>query len=98
MELILRIKSSDFSGFAGYYHTNSSYKENNEKLNAYIQLYKNTPQLRYFQIEFDGLHQIHTIAYIINSVDEKYFINTEHEDDVKKNKYWLCFYKEGNND
>ena len=34
------------------------------------------------------------IRNIINQVDENYFIKTEHDlDNVKKNKYWLCFYK-----
>ena len=37
---------------------------------------------------------MHTFAYIIDQVDENYFIKTAHDmDDVKKNKYWLCFYK-----
>ena len=47
-ELILRIEDSDFSEFAGYYYTTPDYQENNEALNAYIKLYKTTPQLKYF--------------------------------------------------
>lgn len=97
-ELTLRIKDSDFSNFAGYYYTSFNYEENNEVLNSYIKLYKTTPQLKYFQVECDRSCAMHTIAYIINRVDEKYFIRTAHEDDVKKNKYWLCFYKGDKND
>lgn len=93
-ELILRIKDSDFSDFAGYYYTTPNYEEGNEALNAYIKLYKTTPQLKYFQIECDRSFSMHTIAYIINQVNEDYFIKTEHDiDNVKKNKYWLCFSK-----
>lgn len=93
-ELIVRIKDSDFSGFAGYYYTNSDYTENNGNLNAYIQLYKTNKNIKYFQIECDRSFSMHTIAYIINEVNEDYFIKTEHDiEDVKKNKYWLCFYK-----
>lgn len=96
-ELTLRIKDSDFSTFAGYYYTSSNYEENNEVLNSYIKLYKTTSQLKYFQVECDRNCSMHTIAYIINQVDEKYFIRTVHEDTAKNNKYWLCFYKEDNN-
>ena len=93
-ELIMRIKDSDFSEFAGYYYTDSSYNENNSNLNAYIQLYKRNENIKYFQIECDRSFSMHTIAYIINQVDEDYFIRTDHNiDDVKKNTYWLCFYK-----
>ena len=52
-ELTLRIKDSDFSNFAGYYHTDSSYTENNEELNEYIRLYKHTDESKYFQIIAD---------------------------------------------
>ncbi len=92
-ELILRIKDSDFSDFAGYYHTSSDHRECNEVLNAYIELYKTTPQLKYFHIECKKDFCMHTLAYIINRVNEKYFIQTEPDDNVQKNKYWLCFYK-----
>lgn len=93
-ELTLRIKDKDFSDFAGYYYTSSDYQEGNKTLNAYIKLYRTTPELKYFQIECDKDFSMHTIAYIINQVGEKYFIKTDHGDDVKKNIYWLCFYKE----
>ena len=93
-DLILRIQDSDFSEFAGYYYTTHDYQEGNEALNAYIKLYKTTPQLKYFQIECSRDCCIHTLAYIINQVDENYFIKTYHDmDNVKKSKYWLCFYK-----
>ena len=93
--LIIRIKDSDFSEFAGYYYTDSSYTENNQNLNAYIKMYKNNPEIRYLQIECDRNFSMHTLAYITDKVDEKYFIRTDHHiDDVKGNKYWLCFYKE----
>lgn len=93
-ELIVRIKDSDFSEFAGYYYTNSDYTENNSNLNAYIKLYKTSENIKYLQIECDRSFSMHTIAYIIDQVDENYFIETDHDmDNVKKNKYWLCFYK-----
>ena len=93
-ELIVRIKDGDFSSFSGYYYTDSTHTENNEKLNAYIQLYKTTDSIKYFQIECRDHFPMHTIAYIINKIDEDYFIQTEFDlDDVKKKRYWLCFYK-----
>ena len=93
-ELIVRIKDSDFSEFAGYCYTNSDYTENNDELNAYIKLYKTSENIKYFQVECDKNFSMHTIAYIIDQVNENYFIKTEHDlDNVKKNKYWLCFYK-----
>lgn len=93
-ELIVRIKDSDFSEFAGYYYTNSDYTEGNDKLNAYIKLYKTNANIKYLQIECDKSFSIHTLAYIVDRIDENYFIKTDHDiDDVKKNKYWLCFYK-----
>ena len=93
-ELKLRIKSSDFSTFAGFYHTDTTYEENNEILNEYIQLYKSNEKIRYFQIECDRSLSMHTIAYICHRVDEAYFIKTDFEGEVKNYKYWLCFYKD----
>lgn len=93
-ELILRIKSSDFSEFAGYYHTDGSYTKNNEVLNEYIRLYKTNDDIRYLQIECDRHFSIDTIAYVCNQVDEKYFIKTDFLGNNKENKYWLCFHKE----
>lgn len=88
-DLIVRIKDSDFSEFAGYYYT-----ESNGKLNSYIKLYKTSENIKYLQIECDRSFSMHTIAYIVDHIDENYFIKTEHDlDNVKKNKYWLCFYK-----
>ena len=93
-ELIIRIKSSDFSEFAGYYHTDASYTKNNEVLNEYIRLYKTNDDIKYLQIECDRHFSIDTIAYICNQIDEKYFIKTDFADNSKENKHWLCFYKE----
>ena len=93
-ELIIRIKSSDFSEFAGYYHTDESYTKNNEVLNDYIRLYKTNDDIRCLQIECDRHFSIDTIAYICNQIDEKYFIKTDFSGNNKENKYWLCFYKE----
>ena len=93
-ELIVRIKDSDFSEFAGYYYKNSDYTERNDTLDAYIKLYKTSEDIKYLQIECDRSFPMHTIAYIVDHVDENYFIKTDHDtDDVKKKKYWLCFYK-----
>lgn len=95
IELKLKIKDSDFSTFAGYRYTDSSQKENNEVLDAYIQLFKSNDQIKYFQIDCDATFPIHTIAYIIENVKEKYFIRTNfHDADSSKNGYTLCFHKE----
>lgn len=93
-ELIIRIKNSDFSEFAGYYYTDKSYIKNNEVLNEYIRLYKTNDDIKYLQIECDRNFSIDTIAYICNQVDEKYFIKTDFADNNKENKHWLCFCKE----
>ena len=90
-ELKLRIKSSDFSTFAGFYHTDSSYKKHNETLNEYTKLYKSNNDIKYFQIECDRGLPMHTIAYICHKVNEKYFIETDFAGKSKENKYWLCF-------
>lgn len=99
-ELIVRISEEDFSTFAGYYYTDSNYSKNNEVLNEYITLYRTTPAIKYLHIECEHDLSIHTIAYICNQIGEKYFIKTDFagEGDPKKNKYWLCFYKEQKED
>ena len=94
-KLVLRIKSSDFSEFAGFYHTNENFKEHNEVLNEYIKLYKENNNIKYFHIECDRSTPMHTIAYICHEVGEKYFIGTDFvTDNVKDYVYRLCFYKE----
>lgn len=93
-ELKLKIDNRDFSTFAGFYYTDSSFTENNEQLDEYIKLYKGNKDIKYFQIQCERNVEIHTIAYIIEQVKEKYFIRTDFEDGVKNYKYWLCFYKE----
>lgn len=93
-ELIVRIKDSDFSDFAGYYYTDESYTKNNERLNEYIKLYKTNDDIKYLQIECERDFPMHTIAYICNEIDEKYFIKTVHDiSNNGNNRYWLCFYK-----
>lgn len=93
-ELIVRIKDSDFSNFAGYYYTDESYTKNNEQLNEYIELYKTNDNIKYLQIECERHFPIHTLAYICNQIEEKYFIKTDFAEESKDNKYWLCFRKE----
>jgi hypothetical protein len=93
-ELIVRIKDSDFSNFAGYYYTDGSYTKNNEQLNEYIKLYKTNDNIKYLQIECERHFPIHTLAYICNQIEEKYFIKTDFAEESKDNKYWLCFHKE----
>lgn len=93
-DLVLRIKSSDFSDFAGYYYTDESHKKHNEELNEYINLFLSNDNIRYFQVECDKGVRMHTIAYICERVDEKHFIKTEFAEKVRDNKYILCFYKE----
>ena len=93
-ELIVRIKNTDFSSFAGYYHTDKSYTKNNEVLNDYIKLYKTNDDIKYLQIECERHFSIDAIAYICNQIEENYFIKTEFSEKSNENKYWLCFYKE----
>lgn len=93
-DLTLRIKSSDFSNFAGYYHTDETHKKHNEKLNEYINLYLSNDNIKYFQIECDNSVRVHTIAYICERVDKKHFIKTELAEKSRNNKYYLCFYKD----
>jgi hypothetical protein len=97
-ELKLKISSNDFSIFAGFYHTDSSYEKHNEILNEYIRLYKSNEKIKYFQIECDRNLPMHTIAYICNMVNEEHFIRTDFEGGLKDHKYWLCFYKEDSED
>ena len=91
--LIIRIKNDDFSIFSGYYYTDNTYTQNNEILNEYINLYKYSDNIKYLQIECDRNFPMHTIAYICDRIDEKYFIKVDHEENIQDNKYWICFYK-----
>ena len=93
-ELKLIIDSKEFSQFAGYYYTDSKHEKNNEILNKYIRLYKSNGEIKYLQIECDRNVPMHTIAYICERVNEKYFIRVDFDNDVTKHKYWLCFYKD----
>jgi hypothetical protein len=95
MGLTLRIKSTDFSKFAGYYHTDNTYEQNNDWLNGYIRLYLTRDDIDYFQVECEHNVPMHTIAYICDRVGHKHFIKTEFDQgNIKDKKYWLCFYKE----
>lgn len=94
--MILRIKTDDFSIFAGYKYTDETFTRNNEELNKYLQLYKANSEIKYLQVECDIDTLIHLLAYIVNSVNCKHFIRTKYSDDGKVQSYWLCFYKESN--
>ena len=93
-ELKLIVDSREFGDFAGYKYTDSKHEQNNEKLNAYIRLYKSNGDIKYLQIECEANLSMHTIAYICEKVNEKYFIRVDFEESSKDNRYWLCFYKE----
>lgn len=94
IELKLTVDSREFGSFAGYKYTDSKHEKNNEILNEYIKLYKSNSDIRYLQIKCEETLSMHTIAYICERVNEKYFIRVDFGDSSKDNQYWLCFYKE----
>lgn len=93
-ELKLIVDGREFGRFAGYYHTDSKHEKFNEVLNEYIRVYKSNADFKYFQIECDHEMPMHTIAYICERVNEKYFINVDFANRAKDHRYWLCFYKD----
>lgn len=98
--MILRIKATDFSNFAGYKYTSP---DCNKELDKYIELFKNNPDIQYFQIEDDTGNKLdfHTVCYIkdkISLYNKEFkvgmFTKTDFDDNGRIEKYWLCFYKE----
>lgn len=96
--MILRIKDSDFSKFAGYKYTSS---DCNTKLDKYINLFNENYDIHYFQIEDKTGNSLdfHTICYIkdhLHPYDKTkvgMFTKTEMDVNGKIEGYCLCFYK-----
>lgn len=89
--MTLRIKSSDFSCFAGTRH---DHPENNE-LDEYINIFKENANLTAFQIEDKcGNMDFDIVCYCHEQLkDCGMFTKVEYNDDGKVLGYWLCFYK-----
>lgn len=93
--MILRIKTTDFSTFAGYRYMTS---DCNKELDKYIELFNNNPDFRFLQIEDTTGNNLnfHTVCYIsdkIHSIGEMY-TETERGKDGKISCYRLCFCRE----
>ena len=91
--MVLRIKTSDFSSFAGYAH---GYDKNTE-LDKYITTFKSNSYFSRFEIEseYNGL-DISQIAYIQDRLPEcKLRIKSKLDDDGcgKNGVFTLCFTK-----
>ncbi len=91
--MVLRIKTSDFSTFAGYAH---GYDENAE-LDRYINVFQGNTYFSRFEIEskYNDLH-ISQIAYIQDKLPKcKMHIKSQLDDDGcgKNGVFTLCFTK-----
>lgn len=92
MKMVLRIKSTDFSEFAGMRFNNSQNKE----LDEYINIFISNSNLTAFQIEDDGQMNFDIVCYINNKLKNcRMFTKIDYDDGGNAVKYWLCFYKEG---
>lgn len=90
--MTLRIKSSDFSCFAGMRHTHTENKE----LDEYINIFKDNANLTAFQIEDKcGNMNFDIVCYCCKQLEKicGMFTRVEYNDDGKILGYWLCFYK-----
>lgn len=106
--MILRIKTVDFSPFAGYNNSQEDGEDFNKILDEYISVFKSNPLFILFYIEEDKSRRLYfdTICYIADKIghkDElgrkiKMFTRTEKDDDGKPLKYYLCFTKEDKED
>lgn len=91
--MTLRIKSSDFSCFAGMRHHPSENKE----LDEYIKIFKENANLTAFLIEDkSGNMDFDVVCYCREQLKNGYGMSTrvEYDDDGKIKGYWLCFWKE----
>lgn len=90
--MTLRIKSSDFSCFAGMRHNCPENKE----LDEYIKIFKENANLTAFQIEDkSGNMDFDVVCYCREKLGKGYGMSTrvEYDDDGKIEGYWLCFWK-----
>lgn len=93
--MTLRIKSSDFSCFAGMKYQNPENKE----LDEYINIFKENDNLTAFQIEDRcGNMDFDVVCYCHKQLkDCGMFTKVEYDDNGKILGYWLCFYKKNKN-
>lgn len=89
--MVLRIKTTDFSEFAGMRYTHPKNKE----LDEYINIFKTNDNLTTFQIEDKcGTMELDLICYCQEKLKNcGMFTKVEYNDDGKILGYWLCFYK-----
>lgn len=89
--MIMRIKSSDFSVFAGLKYDCTE----NETLDKYINVFKENPDFCFFQVEDEtGDMAFDLVCYICEKLkDCKMFTRVDRDDDGKIMSYWLCFAK-----
>ena len=89
--MTLRIKSTDFSEFAGMRYD----KPHNEELDEYINIFKYNDNITAFQIEDEcGNMDFDVVCYCHEQLkDCGMFTKVEYNDDGKIRSYWLCFYK-----
>ena len=90
--MTLRIKSCDFSCFAGM-----RYQEpENKELDEYINIFKENANLTAFQIEDEcGDMDFDIVCYCQEQLEDcGMFTRVEYDDNGKILSYWLCFYKQ----
>lgn len=89
--MILRIKSTDFSCFAGMKHDHSENKE----LDEYIKIFKENNNLTAFQIEDRcGNMDFDVVCYCCEQLkDCGMFTKVDYNNDGEILRYRLCFYK-----
>lgn len=89
--MILRIKSTDFSEFAGMRYD----KQHNKELDEYLNIFKSNDDITAFQIEDKcGNMNFDVVCYCCEKLKGCImFTKVEYDDNGKILGYWLCFYK-----
>lgn len=87
----LRIKTTDFSGFAGMRWD----RPENKELDEYINIFKANDNLTAFQIEDEhGQMEFHIVCYCCERLRGcDIFSKVERDDNGNILSYWLCFHK-----
>ena len=91
--MMLRIKSTDFSDFAGFRYSDPQ----NQELDEYINIFKANNNLTSFQIEDKtGQMNFDVVCYMAEHLKEcKMFTKIDYDDNGNILAYWLCFTKIG---
>lgn len=89
--MIMRIKSTDFSNFAGMRWEHPD----NIILDKYLKAFKENPDFHYFQVEDQqGIMDFDVVCYIAEQLKNcNMFTKVDRDDNGKILLYWLCFYK-----